>query len=96
MSSGSDNSGPQMPGLVPTKRKYNRPPRPKTSTHYGTTHQKLRALLLSKYPICQLCESNASVEAHHIVYPARALEDYRAVCTPCHQSLHKILGGHST
>jgi hypothetical protein len=75
-----------MPPLVPGRRKYNRPP--KDRTHYGTIHQKLRAELLAKFPLCQYRFEGCtgwSEEADHLRYPARCVEDYAACCSHCHR-----------
>lgn len=63
-----------------------RPKKPKPQ--YGTTHQKLRAELLSKSPLCAACEDAFAVEAHHKWYGGPpTLEQYMPVCKPCHQRI---------
>lgn len=44
---------------------------------------------MSKYPVCQLCESNLSIEAHHSRYGAyKDDKTLIAVCRQCHQMAH--------
>ncbi len=58
-----------------------------TQHHYGATHQHLRRLRLAKYPICERCHEAFAEEAHHLVYPAKSVDDYQAVCKPCHRTI---------
>ena len=81
---------PDIPPLVPGRRKYTKPP--KDRTHYGTTHQKLRLQVLAMSPLCQYQFEGCtgwSEEADHLVYPARSVDDYRSCCAHCHRIRHQ-------
>ncbi|MBX9677416.1 MAG: hypothetical protein K2X38_01545 [Gemmataceae bacterium] len=82
---------PTGPKKVPLKSKTFAAP--KKGEHYGQLHQRLRRLLLEKFPLCQyafegVCEG-FSVEADHQRYPATRLEDYVACCSACHRHRHR-------
>ena len=55
------------------------------SDTYGANHQKLREQRLNMFPFCEAkgCQ-RFSEEAHHLCYPARSIDDYRALCLVCH------------
>lgn len=61
--------------------------------------RRLRAVYLSKYPVCQDCGQRAAIEVHHIIGVAErpdfafAEDNLRALCIPCHESRHKNNGG---
>lgn len=79
-----------IPPLVPKGRKYTRPkPNPTSREHYGTKHQKLRLQRLAQHPICERCQAAFSTQAHHLVYPARSVDDYQALCEGCHKEEHR-------
>ena len=66
---------------------------------YGSDWQRLRALVLSEYPLCQRCEIEGKTKAarhvHHIVpidvAPWLRLDrnNLLAVCVECHAELHE-------
>lgn len=81
---------PDMPGRVPNFGS-NRPPRRKTSERgYGTDHQRQRAELIRKYPLCQRCGSDWSRQLHHIDRNPnnRHPDNLEMLCKRCHQIEH--------
>lgn len=83
---------PDIPPLVPSKRKYNAR-KPTDRHHYGELHRELRAARLKKYPTCEYRFPNIctilSEEADHLVYPARHIDHYKATCKACHKEKHR-------
>jgi hypothetical protein len=80
---------PDIPPLVPGKRKHAK--RPQDKTHYGLTHQRLAKQVIHDRPICEYQYDGClgwSTEADHLVYPARSITDYKATCKPCHIKRH--------
>ena len=55
--------------------------------------QKLRLMVLRRYPVCTLCNHNAATIAHHILDKslggADSLENLTGVCQACHNRHHK-------
>ena len=57
--------------------------------------RNLRALYLTKQPVCQDCADAAACEVHHIegvsAHPELAFEweNLRALCIPCHEKRHQ-------
>ena len=52
-------------------------------------YQRYYAYIMAKYPICQVCDSNHSIEAHHTLYGAyKDDKTLVAVCRQCHQIVH--------
>ena len=52
-------------------------------------YQRYYAYILDRYPICQVCESNYAIEAHHTLYGAyKDDKTLIAVCRQCHQIAH--------
>ncbi|QEL16544.1 hypothetical protein PX52LOC_03504 [Limnoglobus roseus] len=75
-----------MPWKPPAFR-FKKPhvPRPQ----YGKDHKAMREQLLDTHPLCQMCEKEWSVEAHHLRYPARSITDYLALCVTCHKQVER-------
>lgn len=83
-----ENYVPKMPPNVPTPKQKQKP-RPQ----YDKTHKALRTLLLQQRPLCEICDKLGkavpATEAHHRRYGKNlTLEDYMALCSPCHHKLH--------
>jgi hypothetical protein len=60
--------------------------------NYSHRHKKLRKQRLLLYKMCEICNREASTDAHHIRYiydkkDRLTIEDYRALCADCHKSL---------
>ena len=68
---------------------------PKTAAHYGRRWRKVRAVYLSKHPLCERCEAAGrlvpATEVHHIVAVADGGSDtddnLQALCKPCHSKI---------
>ena len=60
-----------------------------TARGYGYKHQKKRALLLERFPICQICYARPSQQAHHTTKAKDGGDDSSLlmVCRPCHGRL---------
>jgi hypothetical protein len=81
---------PDKPKLAPVLKAADAEPRKLSSTArgYDARHRKLRALRLNAHPLCESCGKQWSTVAHHLVYPAKTVDDYRAVCSGCHNAIH--------
>ena len=68
---------------------------PKISAHYNRRWRKVRAVYLSKHPLCALCQQAGrlvpATEVHHIVAVADGGSDVdgnlQALCKPCHSKI---------
>lgn len=62
-----------------------------TERGYGTAHQKARAELLRRIPICQRCGVAWSRHMHHRDRNTsnRRPENLEALCERCHQAEHQ-------
>lgn len=73
-------------------REYNATRDPDFYKRYGRQWKKIRALYISKHPLCEECEKAGrlvpATEVHHIVPLAEggsnADENLQALCKPCH------------
>lgn len=83
---------PTAPKIVPTTPRKQTPPTRGTTTErgYGWAHQKLRARLLEKHPLCQRCEQRWSVHLHHKDRDPhnRRASNLEMLCEPCHAAEH--------
>lgn len=76
---------PDAPKFANLTTKGTGKPRPSsTARGYDTKHRKLAAQRRHEHPICEYCHDAWSVDADHLVYPARSVDDYRATCRSCH------------
>jgi 5-methylcytosine-specific restriction protein A len=75
---------------------YNQPRRdPRTSARYGRHWRKVRAVYLSKHPLCELCQQAGKLvpatEVHHKIAIADggtdADDNLQALCKPCHSRI---------
>jgi len=88
---------PHCPELVNAGEVYcpaHRPVRKNASAYYDRRWQKVRALYLSKHPLCADCEKNGrltpATDVHHIVKPGDGGNDSEnnlmGLCRPCHSA----------
>ncbi len=84
---------PDRPKLLPIRPVYKAPPRASTTARgYGYAHQQLRKLILSKRPVCEVCEKAFATDLHHVdENPHNTTPDNLvATCERCH---HSVLHG---
>jgi len=82
---------PTAPKIVPLKPAATPRPRGTTTERgYGWEHQKQRARLIARHPVCQRCDSNWSAHLHHVDGDPfnRTASNVLMLCEPCHQAEH--------
>ena len=74
----------------PHRAKSNKPHATRTERGYGVAHQACRSQILSDHVFCQVCKNDWASEAHHLRYGSDlTVNDYLAVCVPCHRRLER-------
>ena len=71
-----------------TRRPYERNRLSSCKRGYGRRWQKLRLLVLNRYPVCAHCNREASTDVDHIIPKADggkdAMENLQGLCATCH------------